>query len=281
MKKLVVGTVFLLCSTAWAQISKNQLFEMSDKGIDESIIVSMVQTNCVNFELNGNNVVELSQRVTPEILRTVVDCIVAKMKAEKTVDAAAEMASGTQTLQQGELMARVESVNLPTASRGAAFDLPSYVEIEIESNKDSFEIERATFQIENANAGPGQPSTIKYHFSGSKDDDDKIRCYQPSGGTKQLVPGEYIGFLYVKSSRKTGFSRKNKDRTDLHKFFIEYKGPGPITIKYLSTEKKMFSSGKDAEVTVHGPVSFFGEEHIRVDGDKTMDELMNLKPAAE
>lgn len=305
MRVFVIALLWVCPWLAFSQISKNQLFELVEKGIDQSVIVSMVQTNCVDFELTGSNVVELSQRVTPEVLRVTVDCIVArdekvvaeelaKLEAEldeKATESAEQLAS---KLQSGEgsvdVLSEIKSADasLPTpdapglpsvsANKGDLFQVPSFVELEVKSNKSTYDVDRVIFQIEPQNPTAGQAGTVQYQFSGDRKGESTIRCYQKGKTKKMLAPGEYVGYLYVKSSRKVGITRKSKERTDLHKFFIEYKGPGPITIEYLSREKKMFKSSKSADIEVHGPVSFFGEEHMSVEGDKTFEEL-RLIPA--
>lgn len=273
----------LLPSLAWAQISKDQLYEMTEKGLDETVIVSLVEKNCVDFELDGQMIVELSSRVTPEVLRTVVDCVRAQEKEAGEVEVAA-----TEVLEEAE---KAEETPLPAPepltavatskaekilpNLANAISLPSFINVEIQSNKGSYTIADLEMRL----VTPDNPSTedgsVRYQFSGKAKAGESIRCYRPSGDV-QLVPGEYVAFLHVVSERKKGLRGKTLVRTDLHKFRVEFKGPGPISIEYFSKEGKNFKAGKAPTIKVHGPMSFFGEQHVSVDSRKNLENLTSL-----
>lgn len=265
---------FLLTTVVWAQISKDQLYEMTEKGLDESVIVSLVENNCVDFELDGQMVVELSSRVSAEVLRTVIDCVRAKEeKAESQAKAATEAATPKALASPEQAEATMQKpADLPKKD-GVA--LATFLSVEVGSNKDSFAITDLEFRLV-APEGvrtPNKPITFKY--SGSAQVGETVRCYR-SPGEISVEPGEYIAYLHVVSSRERGIRNKKVLRSDLHKFRVEFTGPGPIKIEYYSTEDKVFKSPKPPTIEAHGPMSFFGEQHVSVDGRNGLENLTSL-----
>lgn len=73
--KMSMSLVFLfLPALSLAQVTKDQLFEMLDKGVDHDLILSLIKKDCVGFDIDAKALVELSQRVPKPILQAAMDC---------------------------------------------------------------------------------------------------------------------------------------------------------------------------------------------------------------
>ena len=254
-------------SAAFAQISKVQVYEMVEKGLDESVIVAILENNCVDFEIDGQMVVELSSRVSPEILRTIIDCVKNK-KAD--LEASAPMAD-----KQGAVVASATAkIGVEPVAGVMGFKIPSYILLKPESNKSSYRIAEIDFRIISVSPGENDSQNIRYRFAGDSEEEE-IRCYKKAG-PDQLEPGEYIAYLHVVSNRKKGLMGKQATRSDLHKFRVEYTGAGPIELQYFSREEKAFRSKQAVSIEVHGPMSFFSEEHVAVDKVKNFEDMVSM-----
>lgn len=249
----------------WSQVSKEQIYEMTEKGLDESMIVSIIEKNCVDFDLSGKVVVELSAKVSPEVLRTIVDCTQLQTQSEPVVE---EVVAKTEPEP-----IKVETEKVAVAENG--FSLPTYVRLELGSNKSSFSVSEIELRLVPLGNQDVSRDEIRFKFSGDANSEEEIRCYR-NPGDLQAVPGEYMAYLHIVSHRKKGLRGKSIARSDLHRFRTELEGPGPITVAYFSTEKKTFKSKKDPVLKSHGPLQFFDEQHISVDGEKTLEELLGL-----
>jgi len=250
-------------STAWAQISKDQLYEMTTKGLDETVIVSLVEKNCVDFEMDGQVIVELSTRVSPEVLRTVVDCLNAK-KEEVAIAATAVAPTETMTA------ANKSQANV---SSEKAFLAPSFVTIQLSSNKSSYTASEIELRLVQVASNGKEGKELRYRFTGAGELEKELRCYK-SKQESHVEPGEYVAYLHIISNRSKGMRSKQVVRSDLHKFRAEFQGAGPITLDYTSTEEKSFRAKKGNSLIVHGPLQFFSEELVTVDGQKSLEDLL-------
>ena len=279
-QKITVLSAFLLTTQLWGQITKDQIYAMTEKGIDESVLISMVQTNCVDFEINGQIVVELAGRIAPEVLRTIVDCVNEREKLrqeEIAKELAAELVAEATEAEEAAAGVGQAGATIAAAKKiGQAngFPVPAYVSVTVTSNKSSYSIDEMEFRIVSPKPSQDQAG-VRFRFTGEGGGEEEIRCYKRSG-PDTLTPGEYVGYLHVVSTRKKGMMGKKIERTDLHKFFVEYKGTGPIFLEYNSKEDGAFKSKKGITLEVKGPLTFHGEEHISVEGQKTIEDLLAL-----
>ena len=74
MSKKLILLGFLASTFVFAQMNKEQIYELVEKKVDAQVIISLLDQNCIDFELDGATVVELSTHLPPEILKAVVDC---------------------------------------------------------------------------------------------------------------------------------------------------------------------------------------------------------------
>ena len=263
-------------TTAWGQITKDQLYEMTANGLDETTIVSLVERNCVDFEMGGQVVVELASRVSQEVLRTVVDCLrikeeTARKEKAKALAAAAEAAAEGHPATAGA--GRVSGVRVKAATE-KAFSAPSFVTVQLGSNKSSFSASEIELRLLQVDPSAEKPTELRFRFSGEGDLGKDLRCYRKQEEIR-LEPGEYGAYFHVVSYTTRGFRNKRIVRSDLHKFRAEYQGPGPITLEY-SAKEESFRSKKGRAIVVHGPVLFFGEEHATVDSEKSLEDLLGM-----
>ncbi len=272
MRGYQVFLVLLFSSlVAFGQVTKDQIYALTEKQVDESVIVSLIQTNCVDFELDGATTVELAGRVSSEVLRTIVDCVREKEALE------AEEAEGSASLAETP----ATPVESPPAAKSApetqtiresnAFQVPSYITVILDSNKTSFDASEVEFRIFASRSG--DVKELRYRFTGEAALGEEIRCYKKSG-PETLAPGEYSAYLYMVSHRKKGIGIRKEARTDLIKYRAEAKGPGPITLKIHSREEKTFSSKKALSVEAFGPIRLFNEDVMSMEGEKNVEDLL-------
>ena len=75
-----VGKVFLFCAvvlwsrSAIAAISKNDLVALVEKKVDQKLILSLVERDCVDFDITPEVLLELSSKVPNEILQAAIAC---------------------------------------------------------------------------------------------------------------------------------------------------------------------------------------------------------------
>jgi TolB-like protein len=68
------GILFLWGSSANAAISKADLLGLVEKGVDQSLVLSLVQKECVDFDVTPSVLLELSGKIPKEILQAAIDC---------------------------------------------------------------------------------------------------------------------------------------------------------------------------------------------------------------
>ncbi len=66
--------LFFVTSTASAKLSREQLLEMVDAGTDTALIVSLVERDCVDFEVGPEALIDLSGSIPREVLQAAVQC---------------------------------------------------------------------------------------------------------------------------------------------------------------------------------------------------------------
>ena len=59
---------------AGAPVSRAQLREMVGQKVATALIVSLVEKDCVDFEVTGANLAELSKELPPDVLKAAMDC---------------------------------------------------------------------------------------------------------------------------------------------------------------------------------------------------------------
>ena len=57
-----------------AALSKEKLLEMVDAGIDTALIVSLVEKDCIDFDMDADNLLDLSSKVPKEVLQAAIEC---------------------------------------------------------------------------------------------------------------------------------------------------------------------------------------------------------------
>lgn len=73
-KALIAGAMLLLSSAANAAISKGDLLGLVEKNVDSGLILSLVQKECVDFDVTPGVLLELSGKIPKEILQAAIDC---------------------------------------------------------------------------------------------------------------------------------------------------------------------------------------------------------------
>jgi hypothetical protein len=71
---LAASILALSLPAAAAEVSRDQLLDMVQKGVDTGLIVSLVEKDCVSFDVTADNLVELSARLPREVLQAASDC---------------------------------------------------------------------------------------------------------------------------------------------------------------------------------------------------------------
>ena len=66
--------LILWSSSASAAISKADLLKLVEEGVDPSLILSLVQKECVDFDITPDILLELSGKVPREVLQAAIDC---------------------------------------------------------------------------------------------------------------------------------------------------------------------------------------------------------------
>jgi len=71
-----VGAAVLLLATALsaAPVTKTQLLEMGRARVDSKVMLAIVERDCVDFDVDGANAVELSKEVPAEVLEAAIRC---------------------------------------------------------------------------------------------------------------------------------------------------------------------------------------------------------------
>ena len=64
----------LLPLAAGAEVSKEQLLQMADAGMDPGLMASVVERDCVDFEVDPETLIELTPRVPAAALKAAVAC---------------------------------------------------------------------------------------------------------------------------------------------------------------------------------------------------------------
>lgn len=70
----LLGALILWSSSASAAISKTDLLELVEKGVDSSLILSLIQKDCVDFDITPSVLLELTGKVPKEVLQAAIDC---------------------------------------------------------------------------------------------------------------------------------------------------------------------------------------------------------------
>lgn len=75
-KRALLLACTLLCAgqPLVAAMSKSQLLELVDKGVDTALIVQLVERDCVDFEVTAAVLLELSPRVPKDVLQAAMTC---------------------------------------------------------------------------------------------------------------------------------------------------------------------------------------------------------------
>lgn len=61
-------------SAAAVPMTKDQLLKLSTQGVDPSVLASLVTRDCVDFDVNADNVAELSKLLPKEVVKAALDC---------------------------------------------------------------------------------------------------------------------------------------------------------------------------------------------------------------
>lgn len=71
---LLAALALALPASAGKPVSRAQLAEMARQKVDTALIVSLVEQDCVDFEVTGENLAELSKELPKEVLRAAMEC---------------------------------------------------------------------------------------------------------------------------------------------------------------------------------------------------------------
>jgi len=95
----LLATAVLLTSSfaAASEVTREQLLGMVRKGVDTGLIVSLVQKDCVSFEVTGDNLVQLSKELPKEVLQAAIDCRKGRAPASAAQASAAPRAGAATT----------------------------------------------------------------------------------------------------------------------------------------------------------------------------------------
>jgi hypothetical protein len=76
MKALILATglTFFSSVSMAAPLTRDHLFELVTKGVAEDVLASLVARDCVDFDVDAVNVVELTQRLPSKVLSAVIEC---------------------------------------------------------------------------------------------------------------------------------------------------------------------------------------------------------------
>lgn len=76
LRKALLLACTLICAgqPLMAAMSKSQLLQLVDKGVDTALIVQLVERDCVDFEVSAEVLLELAPRVPKEVLQAAMDC---------------------------------------------------------------------------------------------------------------------------------------------------------------------------------------------------------------
>lgn len=72
-----MAAILVLCEgqlQAQEPISKQQLLELVEKGVDPKLLVSLIERDCVDFQVDASAVLELADLVPAEILEAAIAC---------------------------------------------------------------------------------------------------------------------------------------------------------------------------------------------------------------
>jgi hypothetical protein len=239
-----------LCGALFGQLDKNQLLELVQKQVDHVVILDLVKSNCVSFELDATLLVELSSALPTPILQAVLDCKgVGKANASPALEGLA-----------GRPSARAFPVH---ASHAISFD----------SNKSSYRVLEVEMRLQVLDV---QPATeLRYHFKGETGEESVVTVLK-NQGPDFLEPCRAKLFLYVVSERNRGLLARKALRTDLHQLSVEYQGSGPIVFAYRSTEDRTFKASKETSISVSGPMVIQGEDKVSLEGVRPFDDVFRL-----
>ncbi len=71
---LALAALLALPARAGSPLTKTQLLDLLKKGVDTSLVVSLVEKDCVAFDVDGSNLAELSSAMPPEVLKAAIEC---------------------------------------------------------------------------------------------------------------------------------------------------------------------------------------------------------------
>lgn len=95
MARLIfVVSVLFHSASAFAQVSRDQLIGLANDGVDTSLIVSLIERDCVDFEPDAEVILELSQVVPREALKAAIECWRSGKSVENSGDEPSEDSRG-------------------------------------------------------------------------------------------------------------------------------------------------------------------------------------------
>lgn len=85
MRFFFAAAFLLFSTTASAEpLTKERLLDLIAKGVDPELVLSLVQRDCVAFEVDADTLVELSPQVPTSILQAAMDCRKRTIAIEQT-----------------------------------------------------------------------------------------------------------------------------------------------------------------------------------------------------
>lgn len=277
MKKVLLSVWFTLAfsSFSFGQLTKDQVYGMVDAGMDVNMITAIIRKNCVDFELNGDTVVDLSQKVPPEVLRSIVDC---RDQLKETAAVVKPVATAIPVESEAATKA-ADAPRSTTSPKG--MPVPEFVTVKVESNRSSFLVEGVEIRfvpqgMEDQSTEALEKVTHRYRFIGESIPDEDFRLVQTSKADT-WQNRSYVGYLVMNGSRKKGLFGKRSERTDIVRFVVKRESDGQVYFEIRYEESK-FSDKESVNVKAIGPLTIHNQQHLAIDGTADRQNLEALFP---
>ena len=91
----VTAMMLLVARLSAAQITKGQLLEMVEKKVDVNLIVSLIEKDCVDFDVDAAVILELSKKIPNPVLQAAINC----RKGGETIEGAQKQPTKAESLE--------------------------------------------------------------------------------------------------------------------------------------------------------------------------------------
>lgn len=139
----LAGVLLAAPGQAGGSLTKAELLELCEKGVATSVIVRLVEANCVDFEIDTGVTIDLSNSVPPEVIEAAILC-----------------RQGTLGPKQGATFLRVDDLAPPTSS--VARPCPLQLELDIAPVRDLEATKRSFWDSRRTRGYYCEDATISY-----------------------------------------------------------------------------------------------------------------------